>query len=45
MIESTLNSLGYGVSVFAMVAFIVLLTLAAFAAVWVTLDLLFRRDI
>lgn len=45
MIESTLNSLGYGVSVLAMIAFIVLLTLAAFAAVWVTLDLLFRKDI
>lgn len=45
MIESTLNSLGYGVSVIAMVAFIVLLTLAAFAVVWVTLEVLFRRDI
>jgi hypothetical protein len=45
MIESTLNSLGYGVSVLAMFTFIVLLTLAACAAVWVTLDLLFRKDI
>jgi hypothetical protein len=45
MIESTLNSLGYGVSVIAMVAFIVLLTLAAFAVLWVSLEVLFRRDI
>jgi len=45
MIESTLNSLGYGVSVIAMIAFIVLLTLAAFAVVWVSLEVLFRRDI
>lgn len=45
MIESALNSLGYAVSVIYMISFIVLLSIAAFLAVWITLNLLFRRDI